>query len=371
MELVALPLLGLLAFLLADLVVKRVGLREAEQGNPNAHDILGDIIRERAEGGQGSGDDGEDDLLGVLLRVRKEDGGVKCALTTDAIITVVLVTTYHSPFLISKLIKAQSRHVLLPSYLFQEVFAAGNWWQRIPVVSYVLCWQSLSGNWGEAGPTIEISGGEGLCSIFERDVGHDAGMGHVGDREGATTPLQGACRGLGGVKGQQKLTEGDMGKLSYLHLVIKETPRLHTLVPFLLPWQCREACEVMGYHVPEGTRVLVNAWAMARDGAYWEDAEVFKPERFEEGRAAAVDFRGGDIEFIHFGTGRRMCPGIALGLANMELVLAGLLYHFDWELPDGGRPKELDMAEVFGLAMRRKSGLVLVLRATQRIPVTN
>ncbi|VAI23059.1 unnamed protein product [Triticum turgidum subsp. durum] len=83
------------------------GLREAEQCNRNARDILSDIIRERAEGGQGSGGDGEDDLLGVLLRVQK-DGG---ALTTDIIITVVLVTTYHSPFLISKLIEA--RHALL------------------------------------------------------------------------------------------------------------------------------------------------------------------------------------------------------------------------------------------------------------------
>ena len=50
-------------------------------------------------------------------------------------------------------------------------------------------------------------------------------------------------------------------------------------------------------------------------------------------------------------------------------VLAVLLYHFDWELPDGGRPEELDMSEAFGLAIRRKSKLVL--RATQRIPVAN
>ncbi|KAF7075141.1 hypothetical protein CFC21_079929 [Triticum aestivum] len=278
------------------------GLREAEQCNRNAHDILGDIcIRERAEGGQGSGDDGEDDLLGVLLRVRKEDGGVKCAVTTDAIITVVL-----------------------------EVFATGN---------------------ETSATTLEWA------------------MSEIVKEPRLLCKVQAEVREV--FKGQQKLTEGDMGKLSYLHLVIKETPRLHTPVPFLLPRQCREACEVMGYHVPEGTRVLVNAWAMARDGAYWEDAEVFKPERFEEGRAATVDFRGGDIKFIHFGAGSRMCPGIALGLANMELVLAGLLYHFDWELPDGGRPEELDMAEVFGLAIRRKSGLVLVLRATQRIPVAN
>jgi hypothetical protein len=53
----------------------------------------------------------------------------------------------------------------------------------------------------------------------------------------------------------------------------------------------------------------------------------------------------------------------------MELVLASLLYHFDWELPGGGRPEGIDMAEEFGITIRRKSKLVL--RAVQRIPFAN
>jgi cytochrome P450 len=128
----------------------------------------------------------------------------------------------------------------------------------------------------------------------------------------------------------------------------------------------------MGYHIPEGTKVLVNAWALGGDGTHWEDAEAFKPERFTEetgAAAAAVDFKGGDFEFIPFGAGRRICPGMALGLANMELVLASLLYHFDWELPGGGRPEGLDMSEESGITIRRKSKLVL--RAVQRIPFAN
>ncbi|CAM0947163.1 unnamed protein product [Alopecurus aequalis] len=166
-------------------------------------------------------------------------------------------------------------------------------------------------------------------------------------------------------KGQHKITEADMGKLNYLHLVIRETLRLHAPVPFLLPRQCREECEVMGYDIPMGAKVLVNTWAMCRDDAYWEDAEEFKPERFEA--STAMDFKGGDFEFIPFGAGRRMCPGMGLGLANMELMLASLLYHFDWELPRGdGTPEELDMSESFGITIRRKHKLVL--RATQRIP---
>ncbi|XBI87154.1 hypothetical protein VPH35_025286 [Triticum aestivum] len=157
--------------------------------------------------------------------------------------------------------------------------------------------------------------------------------------------------------GWSKLAEGDLagGQLSYLSLVIRETLRLHAPLPFLLPRQCREPCEVMGYHIPEGTKVLVNAWALGRDDAYWEDAEAFKPERFEECSAAAMDFKGGHFEYLPFGSGKRMCPGVALGLTNMELLLASLLYHFDWELPGGGRPDDLDMAEAFGMLDNNKN----------------
>ena len=157
-------------------------------------------------------------------------------------------------------------------------------------------------------------------------------------------------------KGQDKLTEGDMVKLRYLHLVIKEALRLHAPVPLLVPRECREACQVMGYDVPRGTKVIVNVWAIARDNEFWHDGEEFRPERFD---GSSIDFRGNDFQFTPFGAGRRICPGITLGLANAELLLASLLYHFDWELPDGANSEELDMAEATGITLRRKSKLML------------
>ncbi|VAH53952.1 unnamed protein product [Triticum turgidum subsp. durum] len=160
------------------------------------------------------------------------------------------------------------------------------------------------------------------------------------------------------------IAEEALNELSYLHLVIRETLRLHTPLPLLIPRECRESCQVLGYDVPRGTQVLVNAWALARDERYWPDApDVFRPERFE-GEAAGADFRGTDFSFLPFGAGRRMCPGIEFGLANVELALASLLFHFDWE---GTPPGELDMAEVFGITVRRKAGLLV--RPVLRVPV--
>uniref|UniRef100_A0A0E0G2P1 Cytochrome P450 n=1 Tax=Oryza nivara TaxID=4536 RepID=A0A0E0G2P1_ORYNI len=159
------------------------------------------------------------------------------------------------------------------------------------------------------------------------------------------------------IKGKQTISEDDLVELKYLKLIIKETLRLHPVVPLLLPRECRETCEVMGYDIPIGTTVLVNVWAIGRDPKYWEDAETFIPERFEDGH---IDFKGTNFEFIPFGAGRRMCPGMVFAEVIMELALASLLYHFDWELPDGISPTKVDMMEELGATIRRKNDLYLI-----------
>ncbi|XP_074559549.1 alpha-humulene 10-hydroxylase-like [Curcuma longa] len=167
------------------------------------------------------------------------------------------------------------------------------------------------------------------------------------------------------MQGKTKLEENDIAKFDYLKLVIKETLRLHPPGPLLLPRVCKEACEVVGYRVPAGARVLINAWALGRDERYWGgDAESFRPERFADG---AVDFRGFNFEFVPFGAGRRICPGMTFGLSSVEVGLAHLLFYFDWKLPGGMKAEDLDMMEISGASAPRKSPLFLV--ADPRIPL--
>lgn len=159
---------------------------------------------------------------------------------------------------------------------------------------------------------------------------------------------------------KHKIQEKDLLNLHYLKLVIKETLRLHPPVPLLLPRLCREPCDINGFHIPEGTRVAVNVWAMGRDKGIWGyDAESFRPERFEE---SSVDFGGGSFEFLPFGAGRRMCPAIGFGLATAEIALAHLVHCFDWKLVDG---EELDMREAIRPTLRREKELVLVASVSE------
>ncbi|KAE8654191.1 Cytochrome P450 71D10 [Hibiscus syriacus] len=158
-------------------------------------------------------------------------------------------------------------------------------------------------------------------------------------------------------KGKGNVDEANTQELKYLTLVIKETLRLHPSFPLFIPKESTENCEINGYQIPAKTRVIINAWAIARDPNYWIEPETFYPERFLN---SSSDYKGTNLEYIPFGAGRRICPGILYALPNIELPLAKLLYHFDWELPNGIRHENLDMTEAFGVTVRRKDNLILI-----------
>ncbi|CAJ1942429.1 unnamed protein product [Sphenostylis stenocarpa] len=137
----------------------------------------------------------------------------------------------------------------------------------------------------------------------------------------------------------------------------REMLRLHPPIPLLLH-ETAENAAVCGYHVPKGARVIINVWAIGRDKGTWEEPEAFKPLRFLN--PEAPNFEGSDFEFIPFGSGRRSCPGMQLGLYGLEVAVAHLLHSFTWELPNGMKPSELDTSDVFGLAAPRASRLVAI-----------
>ncbi|KAK7305224.1 hypothetical protein VNO77_43126 [Canavalia gladiata] len=154
-----------------------------------------------------------------------------------------------------------------------------------------------------------------------------------------------------------KTIESGMENLKYLKCVVKETLRLHPPGPLLLPRECGQACEINGYHIPMKSKVIVNVWAIGRDPKHWTEPERFYPERFID---SSIDYKGNNFEFLPFGSGRRMCPGLTFGLTNVEYALALLMYHFDWKLPNKMKTEDLDMTEIFGITVSRKDDLYLI-----------
>ncbi|XP_023772093.1 cytochrome P450 76T24 [Lactuca sativa] len=153
-----------------------------------------------------------------------------------------------------------------------------------------------------------------------------------------------------------KIQEAKILDLPYLQAVIKETLRLHLPVPLLVPHKTETEVKLGKYIIPKNTRILVNAWSMARDPMYWENPLTFNPERFFENEQ--IEYKGQHFKFIPFGSGRRMCPGISFAHRVVSLTVASFVYHFDWKLPHAR--EEMDMNTVFGLTLLRATPLVAI-----------
>ncbi|KAL5990696.1 hypothetical protein ACLOJK_011599 [Asimina triloba] len=138
--------------------------------------------------------------------------------------------------------------------------------------------------------------------------------------------------------------ESDLASLEYVDMVLKESMRLHPVLPLLIPHQSTEDCSVDGYHIPKGSHVIINTWSIGRDPNAWTDPEEFNPERYT-GSASGIDVMGHDFQLLPFGAGRRGCPGMQLGYTVATLILAQLVHCFDWQLPNGLRPGDVDMSE--------------------------
>ncbi|WMV27527.1 hypothetical protein MTR67_020912 [Solanum verrucosum] len=74
--------------------------------------------------------------------------------------------------------------------------------------------------------------------------------------------------------------ESDIKNLVYLQAIVKESLRLYSPGPLLLPHESIEDCVVSGYDIPKGTRLLVNVWKLHNDPKIWPNPHEFKPERF-------------------------------------------------------------------------------------------
>ncbi|XP_062194459.1 cytochrome P450 76M5-like [Phragmites australis] len=159
--------------------------------------------------------------------------------------------------------------------------------------------------------------------------------------------------------------ESDIGRLPYLRAVVMESMRLHPPSPMLMPHEAMaDGAEVGGFAVPGGTKVIVNLWAIMRDPASWSEPGAFVPERF--GGADQVDFVAKDrLEFMPFGAGRRACPGTPMATRVVTLILASMLHAFEWRLPEGMQPGDVDVRDRFGTSLN----MVTPLKAVP-VPVT-
>ncbi|KAJ8759320.1 hypothetical protein K2173_006840 [Erythroxylum novogranatense] len=169
--------------------------------------------------------------------------------------------------------------------------------------------------------------------------------------------LQLAREELDSKVGRERLVEeSDIDNLQYLQAIIKETLRLYPPGPVGAS-EATQDCTLCGFDVPKGTRIFVNLWKLHRDPSFRSDPEEFRPERFLTSHAN-LEIYGQNYEYMPFGSGRRICPGLNLATQILQLSLARLLQAFEMTTPCN---EPVDMTESFSLVLLKKTPFDVVL----------
>lgn len=158
--------------------------------------------------------------------------------------------------------------------------------------------------------------------------------------------------------GRKRLVNiSDISELVYLQAMVKEALRLHPSGPLSGPREFTKDCIISGYHVPEGTRLILNVSKMHRDPSVWSEPAEFKPERFLTTHKD-VDVWGQHFEYLPFGGGRRSCPGKTFSLQMLHLTLASFLHGFEVSTPSNA---PVDMIEIPGLTNMKSTPLEILI----------
>ena len=103
-----------------------------------------------------------------------------------------------------------------------------------------------------------------------------------------------------------------------------------------LPRKTVKDIEFQGHHIPAGTYVMISPQVTHQLPDYWQNPEVFDPERFSEERA---EHKQDPYQFIPFGGGAHMCIGLHFAEMQIKAILHQVLQQYRWSVqPDYEMP---------------------------------
>lgn len=123
----------------------------------------------------------------------------------------------------------------------------------------------------------------------------------------------------------------DLDNLPYTKMVIEESMRLYPPAPGISNRAVLEDDVVCGVKVPKGAQVGIMPWLLHRHRTLWDNPEKFDPERFSPERSQGRH----RFAYLPFGGGPRVCIGMALAMAEAQLILATLAQRFRLKLIPG------------------------------------
>ncbi len=137
------------------------------------------------------------------------------------------------------------------------------------------------------------------------------------------------------VAGDGPITINQVQKLRYVRNVFRETLRLYPPITFL-PRVAMQKTRLGKLTARRGAMIMVSPWIIHRHRKYWQDPELFDPDRFLPDREAEQTTGA----YLPFGVGPRVCAGAGFAQVEGALSIARLVRRFDFtvEHPEAVQP---------------------------------
>ncbi|KAJ7473951.1 cytochrome P450 [Mycena latifolia] len=147
-------------------------------------------------------------------------------------------------------------------------------------------------------------------------------------------------------------TMDELNSLPYLEMVVRETMRVHApvvftqrmameddVLPLAKPYIDQDGNSHDSLPIPKGQMIHIPILAVNTDKEIWgEDANEFKPERWEKIPDGASEIPGVWANLFTFFAGPHNCIGFRFSLVEMKAILFTLIRAFEFEsaVPKGG-----------------------------------
>ncbi|WP_240501893.1 cytochrome P450 [Bacillus sp. MUM 13] len=153
------------------------------------------------------------------------------------------------------------------------------------------------------------------------------------------------------VIGDRPPAPDDFMKLSYTQNIIWEAMRLFP-PSYVTGREAEEDVEIGGYRFKKGDTILVSQYVMHRHPKYFEQADSFIPERFENNYLKTLP----PYAYFPFGGGARVCIGNHFAVMEAVLVLACIAQRYRLRLAPGHH----EVRPYPSITMRPRRGLQMI-----------
>ncbi|CAG2105044.1 unnamed protein product [Medioppia subpectinata] len=141
-----------------------------------------------------------------------------------------------------------------------------------------------------------------------------------------------------------------LNRLPFTDAVIMEAFRIFPTDPLFMSHSPAGDYRYGSVTLPAGVDIRVPTYQLHRDPEYWEEPDVFNPDRFMGNSLKSVN----PYVYQPFGVGPRMCPGKRFSVLEIKIILAKLLLNYkvvpgDKTEPIGGLDLEF---KLFSLSPR-------------------